>query len=450
MGSCRCLIGLADGAKKPHRSALGAFVRGRIGQQIKRPGGAQTPPAMAREVQAPMQTKRNPRRSPGTGSLFVRRDTAGRETYYGKWTTGGGRQVKRRIGPKRTPSTSDGLTQRQAEAELRRLIAEVTGTPVGERLNVEEVGARYMRHLERLGRKRSTRISVESALRAHLAPFFGARSLTSITHNDVSDLVALMEERDLSPKSIANYVGTLGALFAFAMHPRRGWATTNPCRGVELPAVPECVEIRFLELDEVDALVEAAQPGAYHAIDRALYRAAAMTGLRQGELIALRWRDVDWKAARVRVRQNYVRGEFGTPKSRRSTRSVPLADEVAGELDRLFKASGAQGEDDLVFADPHSGGPMERAGILRRFRKALKPARLDDAHRFHDLRHTFGTRMAAAGVSMRTLQEWMGHRDIETTQRYADYAPSAHEAELVAAAFNRGTEAGSPEVAPVR
>ena len=59
------------------------------------------------------------------------------------------------------------------------------------------------------------------------------------------------------------------------------------------------------------------------------------------------------------------------------------------------------------------------------------------AVRFHDLRHTFGTRMAAAGVPMRTLQEWMGHRDLSTTQRYADYAPSSREAEMVAAAFAR-------------
>jgi Phage integrase family len=58
--------------------------------------------------------------------------------------------------------------------------------------------------------------------------------------------------------------------------------------------------------------------------------------------------------------------------------------------------------------------------------------------RFHDLRHTFGTRMAAAGVPMRTLQEWMGHRDFKTTLIYADYAPAANEAELVNAAFARG------------
>jgi integrase len=112
-----------------------------------------------------------------------------------------------------------------------------------------------------------------------------------------------------------------------------------------------------------------------------------------------------------------------------------MADTVAGELERLFKASGSQRDEDLVFADPLTSGPLSKPAILRRYRVALKAARLDEAHRFHDLRHTFGTRCAQAGVPMRTLQEWMGHRDLSTTQRYADYAPSPHEAALVATAF---------------
>src|SRR5206468_5404859 len=124
----------------------------------------------------------------------------------------------------------------------------------------------------------------------------------------------------------------------------------------------------FLERVEVEAVAAAAIEGPYQAIDRALFVAAAMTGLRVGELIALRWRDVDWAAGRVRVRQNYVLGEFGTPKSKRSTRSVPMADQVAGELDRLFQASAAQDDDDLVFADPLTGGPLAKAQILRRYR----------------------------------------------------------------------------------
>jgi integrase len=234
-------------------------------------------------------------------------------------------------------------------------------------------------------------------------------------------------------------IATLSALFNFARVPQRRWATENPCEGVELPAVPESTEIRFLTLEEVDAAIANAPQGIYQALDRALFLTAAMTGLRKGELVALRWRDVDWAAARIRVRQNYVRGEFGTPKSRRSTRSVPMADEVGGELERLFKRSRFQSDGDLVFAQPTSGEPLPKANVTRRFRKALEAAGLDESHRFHDLRHTFGTRMAAAGVPMRTLQEWLGHRDLATTQIYADYAPSAHEAAMIAAAFVRGS-----------
>ena len=112
-----------------------------------------------------------------------------------------------------------------------------------------------------------------------------------------------------------------------------------------------------------------------------------------------------------------------------------MADELAGELDRLFKVSKFQADHDLVFGHPVSGEVQPKANITRRFRSALKAAELDETHVFHDLRHTFGTRMAAAGVPLRTLEEWLGHRDLATTQIYADYSPSEREAQMVAAAF---------------
>jgi integrase len=96
---------------------------------------------------------------------------------------------------------------------------------------------------------------------------------------------------------------------------------------------------------------------------------------------------------------------------------------------------------------PGLGRPLPKANVTRRLRAALKAAHLDTGHCFHDLRHTFGTRMAAAGVPMRTLQEWMGHRDLATTQIYADYAPNAREAEMVAAAFVRADATVRSEVA---
>ncbi len=385
------------------------------------------------------------RRSYGTGSLYVRVDSAGRESWYGKWHSNG-RRVKRRLGPKRAESSRNGLTRAQAERELRRLMAEVQATPaVGHSLTVEAAGERYQRHLNRAGRKRSTIAAVESALRVQLVPFFADKTLDAIRHEDVVDLVAVLEHKGLSPKSIHNYVGTLSALFNYAKGPQRRWAAVNPCEGVELPGVPEHDEIRFLDEAEWEAVLRHVQPGAFAALDRAFYLTAIMAGLRHGELIALRWRDVDWPAGRIRVRQTHVLGEFDTPKSRRATRSVPMADRLAGELDRLHKAMGEPGDDELVLPDPMTGEPLDKAANLRRYRKVLKAAALDETHNLHGLRHSFGTRMAAAGVPMRTLQEWMGHRDIQTTQRYADYAPSQHESELI----ERAWQARGPVRGPV-
>lgn len=376
------------------------------------------------------------RRSYGSGSLYVRKDAAGREAWYGHWRQHG-RQVKRRIGPKRAAGSREGLTRRQAEAELRRLIGSTEVKPrAAESLTIAEAASRYITAAERRGRKRSTLANIESEVRVHLEPFLGERSIDSIEAEDVLDLIGVLEGKGRSPKTVRNVIATLSALL-------NRYAASNPCEGLELPAVPDTGEIRYLSLEEVDAVVRHARPGMYQALDRALFLTAAMTGLRKGELIALRWRDVDWPSARIRIRQNYVRGEFGTPKSKRSTRSVPMADEVGGELERLFQRSRFQGDGDLVFAHPASGEPLPKANVTRRFRKALKAAGLDDSHRFHDLRHTFGTRMAAAGVPMRTLQEWLGHRDLATTQIYADYAPSAAEGQMVARAFARGSNPGS-------
>ena len=319
------------------------------------------------------------------------------------------------------------------------MMAEARPRPApGERLTIATVGERYLRHLEARGRKHATIVGVESALRVHLTPFFAEKPIDKIRTDDVEELIALLQRRGLSAKSIRTYVGTLSALFNYAAAPQRKWVAHNPAQGVELPPKQDSQDIRFLDPDEVTLLVRSACPGDYEQIDRALYLTAAMTGLRQGELIALRWCDVDWLAARVRVRQNYVLGRFGTPKSRRSTRSVPMADQVAAELDRLHRAAAEPADDDLVFADPYTGEPLSKPAILRRFRKALVVAGLDKTRRFHDLRHTFGTAMAATGLPMRTLQEWMGHRDLATTQIYADYSPSSHEAAYIQEAFGAG------------
>lgn len=205
------------------------------------------------------------------------------------------------------------------------------------------------------------------------------------------------------------------------MKSRRRWATRNPVADIELPAKSQRADLRYLTPDEVSLLINAVPDSPYRLCDRALYRTAAMTGLRIGELTALRWMDVDWQNGLIRVRRTYGRigGEFTDPKSERSVRAVPLPPTVGGELKRMLRERLGDVEPRpaaLVFADPErDSGPLLYQAALDRVRSTLEAAGLDKKHGFHSLRHTFGTAMAAAGKPIRSIQAWMGHRDITTT-----------------------------------
>jgi integrase len=116
--------------------------------------------------------------------------------------------------------------------------------------------------------------------------------------------------------------------------------------------------------------------------------AAAFTGLRRGELVALRWRDVDFASSTIRVRASYSGGALTVPKSGR-VRSVPMAPDVGQVLAQLAQREHFTSEDDLVFA-AEVGSYLDGSALRRRYDRALKRAGLRPL-RFHDLRHTFGT-----------------------------------------------------------
>jgi integrase len=120
-----------------------------------------------------------------------------------------------------------------------------------------------------------------------------------------------------------------------------------------------------------------------------------------------------------------------SPKSGK-VRSVPMAPDVARALAELGQRLDWTGDDDLVF--PGEGGDyLDGSALRRRYAAALLRAGLRQL-RFHDLRHTFGTRMIAK-ADIRRVQEWMGHADVQTTMRYLHYAPRQEDAQLVAEAF---------------
>lgn len=380
-----------------------------------------------------MKTK--PRRAYGTGSLYPVAGSGGRETWYGRWYVGR-RRVQRRIGPKRQLGDKVGLTKAEAEAELRRIrLATEEAPPPEMTVMVDEAAQHLMRHLEAIDRKPSTLATYRSLFKNHLQ--WGAEDvpLERFKRRDVEALDREMRRKGLGPKTRLNALKLISEVFSFAK--RQGWCRRNPCEQVQFPQVERTSDIRFLNETELVALIEAVdvdkEPLGH--TDWAMFLTAALTGLRQSELLGLEWRDVDFVAKRVRVQRSYVRGNLGQPKSRYSSRSVPMAPPVAVALRRHLERSQHQDREHLVFGNPRTGKALSSSAIDQRFKKTLRAAKVREV-RFEDLRHTFGTRLAAGGVPIRTIQEWMGHEDIRTTQIYAAYEPRKHEAEAVTEAFS--------------
>jgi integrase len=379
------------------------------------------------------------KRSYGTGRLFVRADGKGRESWYGSWWAGTTR-VQRKIGPKRAAGRAIGLTRVQAERELRKRIDHDLVLIGGERKTLAEAGGLYVDHLEHvMDRKRSTIQDYRGYLRRHLEPFFGETPINRIDGAKVAAYLQKKRADGLSSKTVQNHLNFLHGVFAFSL--KRGWVMNNPVAHVDRPKKSHSPHrrVRFLQPVELDALIAAVPDDPLGQVEGPLYLAAALTGLRQGELLALKWMDVDWLAGRIRVADNFTRGKFDSPKSHQG-RSVPMADRLARELELHFQGSAYRTEEDLVFCHPHTGNVLDPSRMRKRFREAITTARVREIT-FHELRHTFGTQMAAAGAPLRAIQEWMGHADAKTTEIYRHYAPDpTNGADLVERAFRSPTE----------
>ena len=235
------------------------------------------------------------RRAYGSGSLTIRREATGREMWIGQWRVGD-RRVKRRLGVRRASGSRDGLTRAQAEKEMRRLMESELALMPAVRLELLEAGERYLRHLgDVMERKPTTLQDYGIILRKRLGPFFAGRALEKIDADLVGAYRAQQLRAGLAPKTVQNHLAFLHGVFAHAV--RREWANTNPVAALERPPQkgPD-PDIQYLEPAELELVLRAAANPA----DRVLFLTAALTGLRQGELLALRWRDVDWTAGVVR------------------------------------------------------------------------------------------------------------------------------------------------------
>jgi integrase len=178
--------------------------------------------------------------------------------------------------------------------------------------------------------------------------------------------------------------------------------------------------------------------------DAEIIRVAAYAGLRQGELLALRWRDIDFAGSALTIARAMSAGVESSTKSGR-VRRVPLADQPAAALDRTSRRDHFTSPHDLVFCNA-LGRPLDGSALRRRYRRAQAAAGVR-ALRFHDLRHTFGSLLAAQGVDVVAIQKAMGHSALTTTSRYLHARPASEQAQAFTEAFSPGSQAAAPMIA---
>jgi integrase len=276
----------------------------------------------------------------------------------------------------------------------------------------------------------------EASLRRRILPDLGARRLSDVRRSDLQDLADRMLAEGLDPSSVRNALMPLRVLFRRAVS--RGEVAVNPCDRLQLPAVRG-------RRDRIASPAEAAQLiAAVPARDRAIWATALYGGLRRGELMALRWDDVDLEAGVIRVERSWdpkERSDVGT-KSRGGRRRVPMAGSLRRHLleHRLLAGSG----EGFVFGRSPAL-PFDYSSTRTRAIRAWRLAGLDPIG-LHECRHTYASLMIAAGVNAKALSTYMGHASITITlDRYGHLMPGneSEAAELLETLLTR-SEAAAP------
>lgn len=249
-------------------------------------------------------------------------------------------------------------------------------------------------------------------LHTHVLPRFGQRRLDEIDVEDVLSLIGELRASGYSGWTIRSILAPLSRLFSHAV--RRDVIAVSPISKLDRTERPTVWkrEQRVLNPEEIGRLLDAA-PERY----RILLASAIMTGLRQSELLALRWRDIDFEEQLIRVRSALDRhGKDVPPKTEHAVRDVLLVPALAEALLEHRANSPFKGPDDYVFAS-QTGTPLHWRNVVRR---GLKPAltRADiEPLRWHDLRHTYASLLIRGGANVVFTSRQLGHGSSDITLR---------------------------------
>jgi len=277
-------------------------------------------------------------------------------------------------------------------------------------------------------------------VRLHVVPTLGNRTLGDLTPKDIQTLYSQKIGQGLSPRSVLHLHRVVHRALAHAH--RWGLVDANQADLVEPPR-PEPREMKALSPGEARRVLVAASGDRFEA----LYAMAITTGMRQGELLGLRWRDVDLDGRSVRVTGSlqYIPGRglrVSSPKTARSRRNVLISEVAAAALfehqrrQELERAESTGWEDnDLVFPN-RRGRPIYATNLLdRSFSQLLQRAGVPRV-RFHDLRHTAATLLLGQGVHPKVVSEMLGHTNTSITLDLYSHATPTMQRE-VAGAFDR-------------
>jgi integrase len=329
-----------------------------------------------------------------------------------------------------------------------------------------EVAQSYMRWLaEVAGAKPSTLRDRESVLGeadlpvkrgkgttcGHVMKAIGDRSASKITTREVNEVLATISATGATASTVNKYRAVISAVFNHGCKLATFALPGNPVSGADWRREPSPGALVFYSPAEIEAVARALGEGrhrdpAFRAVtdgertarqaddqqDAEIIRVAAYAGLRQGELLALRWRDVDFAGSALTVARAMSAGVESSTKSGH-VRRVPLADQAAAALDRLSRRDHFTAPGELVFCNL-LGRSLDGSALRRRYRRAQVAADVRPL-RFHDLRHTFGSLLAARGVDVVTIQKAMGHSALSTTSRYLHARPASAQAQAFTAAF---------------
>ncbi|HXX53063.1 MAG TPA: site-specific integrase [Thermodesulfovibrionales bacterium] len=248
----------------------------------------------------------------------------------------------------------------------------------------------------------------------HLLPYFGEMTLAEISPEDVEDYVIDRQESPLNPADSTIYQEfSLGRRMFNVARKVWKWTSENPFADIfvkELLDLDNARDRWLLYKEEVILLAYAERPD--YLYDLIIF--AIHTGCRRGEILSLTWHDnIDLfrKTIKVEISKRKKRDKGNLKKK---YKTIPMSDTLFNMLLRRSKVMHISGR---VF-------PISASSARHAFDEAVKRAGIKNFH-FHDLRHTFATRLVQAGVNLYTVKELMGHESIKTTERYAHHYPES-------------------------